>query len=357
LSIHIAVHLPGAPADHTLETAVDAGEILAIVGAEAADRTTFMRIVAGLSRTARGQIIVAGRQVLASQQRVDLPAHRRGIAYIPADCGLFRNMSVRDNLLFGARRRGIVVSRDRFADLSDSLGIAVAQSATVQNLDPSQALGIALGRALLSAPSAIVIAESMPVGPPIVSRRVLRGFRAHLKQQAVPCIVATASLACAASIADRVVTLDRGLALADTPIRSMNDRDLWYATSGEACAILDATVIAVDAAAGLATLGVGDLRLSAGAADFQVGEYAGLQIDARAIEIHDSIAGPEGRESWPRAIVLDCDQVTEAGAAIVRLAIAGHSLVAHLERSVAADHDLFPGKQVFLCITRLSFRA
>jgi molybdate transport system ATP-binding protein len=356
LSIDIAVYLPGAPDSHILETMVDAGEILAVLGAEAADRSAFLQVVAGLLRKANGQIVLAGRPVLASREGLDLPAHRRGIAYIPADCGLFRQLTVRDNLLFGARRRGIVVSRDRFAELSDSFGIAVAQNANVQSLGAAQALGIALARALLAEPKAIVLADSMPLGGPILSRHTLRNFRAHLKQQALPCIVATASLTVAANIADRVVTLDRGRALADTPIGAMNDRDLPYARSSEACAVLDATVIAIDTTAGLATLGVGELRLSAAAADFQVGEHVGLQIDASAVEIHDSLVGPDGSESWLRATILDCDQLSDAGLRIVRLAVAEYVLVAHMRTGAAKSGDLFPGKHVGLSISKLSFR-
>jgi branched-chain amino acid transport system ATP-binding protein len=78
---------------------VEAGEIVAIVGANGAGKTTIMRSISGLKRPACGQIWFEGK-------RIDhLPAHeivRRGIVQVPAGRMIFAPMTVQDNLKMGA---------------------------------------------------------------------------------------------------------------------------------------------------------------------------------------------------------------------------------------------------------------
>lgn len=82
---------------------VDAGEIVALVGANGAGKTTLLRTISGLVRPSAGTIRFAGADIAG------LPVHAivaRGLSHIPEGRGVLGSLSVRDNLRIGAYLRG-----------------------------------------------------------------------------------------------------------------------------------------------------------------------------------------------------------------------------------------------------------
>src|SRR3712207_1017942 len=82
--------------------AVEAGQVVAIVGANGAGKTTLLKAIAGLLPLAAGRVRFEGRDISAT------PAHRRvaaGIALSPEGRQVFPDQSVRDNLVLGAWSR------------------------------------------------------------------------------------------------------------------------------------------------------------------------------------------------------------------------------------------------------------
>jgi branched-chain amino acid transport system ATP-binding protein len=78
-------------------------EVVSVIGPNGAGKSTLVQAVAGLLRTVRGRIAVAGEDLAT------VPAHRvcdRGVAIVPEGRRVFAHMTVRDNLLLGAHRRG-----------------------------------------------------------------------------------------------------------------------------------------------------------------------------------------------------------------------------------------------------------
>jgi branched-chain amino acid transport system ATP-binding protein len=89
---------------------LDAGEVVAILGANGAGKTTLLNAVAGLIRPTSGAIRFAGSEV------VGLPAHRiveLGVAAVPENRRLFDPMSVMENLTLGAMPSGHVPTLPR----------------------------------------------------------------------------------------------------------------------------------------------------------------------------------------------------------------------------------------------------
>ena len=70
-----------------------------VFGASGAGKSTLLRIIAGLEPRFVGQIMVDGADWSTT------PAEQRRVGYVPQDLGLFEHLHVRDNLLFGAKRR------------------------------------------------------------------------------------------------------------------------------------------------------------------------------------------------------------------------------------------------------------
>ena len=78
---------------------VPQGSVLALLGPSGAGKTLVVETVLGLRRLERGRILMAGRDVTS------LPPEERGVSYLPQDVALFPHLSVRENMLFGARAR------------------------------------------------------------------------------------------------------------------------------------------------------------------------------------------------------------------------------------------------------------
>jgi len=186
---------------------VRAGEMVVIVGANGAGKTTMMRTIAGLLAPRAGAICFAGREITGR------PAHwiaRRGIALVPEGRMVFADQSVRDNLRLGAYgRRG----RDVEADIERAygrfpvLGRRARQPAGTLSGGEQQMLAIA--RALMRRPSLLLLDEpSLGLAPRLV-REVFDAL-ARLRADGLTLLVVEQLAEVALAVADRGYVLERG---------------------------------------------------------------------------------------------------------------------------------------------------
>jgi branched-chain amino acid transport system ATP-binding protein len=150
---------------------VDAGEMVALIGANGAGKTTTLRTISGLLAPASGSIHFEGIPVHG------LPAYdvvRAGITHLPEGRDLFPSLSVVENLRIGywARRRdkaGLQPALDRAMDLFPRLRERATQAAGTMSGGEQQMLGIA--RALMPAPRLVIVDElSLGLAPMIVEQ-------------------------------------------------------------------------------------------------------------------------------------------------------------------------------------------
>jgi branched-chain amino acid transport system ATP-binding protein len=150
---------------------VDAGEMVALVGANGAGKSTTLRTISGLLAPRRGSIHFEGRPIHG------LPAYdvvRCGITHLPEGRDLFASLSVVENLRMGywARRRdraGIAPALDRAMELFPRLRERANQTAGTMSGGEQQMLGIA--RALMASPRLVIVDElSLGLAPMIVEQ-------------------------------------------------------------------------------------------------------------------------------------------------------------------------------------------
>jgi branched-chain amino acid transport system ATP-binding protein len=147
---------------------VGEGEIVSLIGANGAGKTTVLRAVSGILAPRSGKILFKGRDIAG------IPPHkiaRLGVAHVPEGRGVFSNMSVRENLDLGAytRRpgRGVDESMDRVFSLFPRLAERTGQLAGTLSGGEQQML--AIGRALVANPSLMLLDEpSMGLSPLLV---------------------------------------------------------------------------------------------------------------------------------------------------------------------------------------------
>jgi branched-chain amino acid transport system ATP-binding protein len=184
------------------------GEIVALVGANGAGKSTFLKALSGLVPS-RGFI------GFDSQEITTVPAHRRvamGIAMVPEGRGIFANMTVVENLLLGAYR-----------NLRDRDGTAAQLQEVYREfprlLERSQQLGgtlsggeqqmLAIGRALMSRPRLMLLDEpSMGLAPTIVVRifKIVR----RIRELGTTVLLVEQNANAALKTADRAYVLETG---------------------------------------------------------------------------------------------------------------------------------------------------
>jgi len=155
---------------HGISLTVDEGEIVALIGANGAGKSTTMRAVSGLRPVASGKITFQGEDI--TKLRADLRVVR-GIAQSPEGRGIFPGMTVQENLNMGAytRRDAAAVQQDldRVFDLFPRLAERRRQAGGTLSGGEQQML--AVGRALMARPKLLLLDEpSMGLAPMLIQQ-------------------------------------------------------------------------------------------------------------------------------------------------------------------------------------------
>jgi branched-chain amino acid transport system ATP-binding protein len=155
---------------HGVSLQVDEGEIVALIGANGAGKSTTMRAISGLRPVASGSIRFNGEDI--TRMRADLRVVR-GVCQAPEGRGIFPGMTVLENLDMGAYTRrdraGIAADLDRVLNLFPRLAERAKQPGGTLSGGEQQML--AVGRALMSRPRLLLLDEpSMGLAPMLIQQ-------------------------------------------------------------------------------------------------------------------------------------------------------------------------------------------
>ena len=144
---------------HGISLEVAEGEIVSVLGANGAGKTTFLRAVSGVLDTWSGSVALAGDDLAG------MSVERRagaGLGHLPEGRGIFQNLTVRENLDLGTvlRRDGsaaVNADRERLLDIFPALAEKIRDQAS--SLSGGQQQMLALARAMLTRPKLLMIDE------------------------------------------------------------------------------------------------------------------------------------------------------------------------------------------------------
>jgi len=183
--------------------AVAPGEIYGLVGADGAGKTTLLQL-------AVGQLLPAGGAITTLDQPADSPGLRAQVAYMPQGFGLYRDLSVQENLDFFADLHGLtrIQARERIGDLLQRTGLNGFEDRRTNNLSGGMMQKLALACALVSQPRVMVLDEPT-TGVDPVSRRAFWRLLDGVRAEGVTILYATANMD-EAERCDRVGLLEQG---------------------------------------------------------------------------------------------------------------------------------------------------
>ena len=177
---NLSVHYGAIQALHGVSIAVEPGEIVTLIGANGAGKSTTLRAVSGLVKASGGTITFDGNKLAG------LAAHkilRLGMAQVPEGRGIFPNLTVDENLDLGAfarnNRADVEDDRQRVFTLFPRLKERLLQRAGTLSGGEQQML--AIGRALLARPRLLLLDEpSLGLAPQLVQTifRIIREINA-----------------------------------------------------------------------------------------------------------------------------------------------------------------------------------
>ncbi len=197
-----------------LDVAIDVapGELVALVGPNAAGKSTLLRAIAGLQPIDEGRITLDGEVLDDPATDSFVPANRRQIGIVFQDRFLFDHMSVVENVAFGLRSRGTRRGDARAAAQRwlDRLGVGNLADSRPAQLSGGQAQRVALARALAFEPRLLLLDEPFAALDVTTRVEVKRDVREHLATLDIPRVIVTHDPVEAITLADRIVVLEDG---------------------------------------------------------------------------------------------------------------------------------------------------
>jgi branched-chain amino acid transport system ATP-binding protein len=186
--------------------AVEAGQIVAVLGANGAGKTTTLRAISGTVRRS-GRITFDGKEL---GRRGPEAVAKLGVAHVPEGRGTFAELSVEENLKLGAYTRRGKVAADvrRMSEYFPWIGERLGQHAGTLSGGEQQML--ALARALMSRPRLLLLDEPSLGLAPLVTREIFRIVRELNEDDGVTVLVVEQNAAIALEVAARAYVLEVG---------------------------------------------------------------------------------------------------------------------------------------------------
>jgi branched-chain amino acid transport system ATP-binding protein len=211
----------GIKAVKGIDLKVEAGELVALIGANGAGKSTTLKTLAGLLRPASGQVIYAGEDIAGR------PVHsliRKGLALVPEGRGVFSRLSVEENLQMGAYSRDDTAAcaqdLQRVYRLFERLHERRAQKAGTLSGGEQQML--AIGRALMSRPKLLLLDEPSMGLSPIMVQKIFDTIE-QISAEGVTLLLVEQNAKLALEVSSRGYVMDSGAITLQDSARSLLD--------------------------------------------------------------------------------------------------------------------------------------
>ena len=205
---------------------VGAGEIIGMIGANGAGKSSVVRTISGLTALAGGSIAFEGLQLRRQ------PPHERvlmGVSLVPEGRGLFPQMSVEENLMMGGylldARPRVRANMERCYEIFPILRERRRQFAGTLSGGQQQMLAVAMG--LMSEPKLLILDEPSLGLAPIVTIHEIGRRLTELRKTGLSVLLIEQNAALASSVADRIYVMQTGrIRFHDAPERLLQNPEV-----------------------------------------------------------------------------------------------------------------------------------
>ncbi len=202
---------------------IQAGQIVALLGANGAGKTTLLKTISGVVNPTKGQVEFLGMQV---QRKDPDELVRLGLSHVPEGREVFPFLSVHDNLLLGGYTRP-------HSEIKASLDRAWHYFPKLRELDKSPAgllsggeqQMLAIARALMAQPRLILLDEPSLGLSPLLSKNVFAALKLICTEEKIPVLLVEQNASLALGIADHAYVLENGRVVSEGSASQMLAKD------------------------------------------------------------------------------------------------------------------------------------
>lgn len=200
------------------ELSLAKGESISIIGRNGVGKTTLLATIMGHTTLHSGTVTYDGANITG------MAAHKRaraGIGYVPQEREIFPSLSVRENLMVGARGSGWTEEAifSIFPNLESRLGNAGNE------LSGGEQQMLSIARALMGNPSILLMDEPSEGLAPVIVEELSRAMKKLSQESGISIILVEQNTRVALEFAERVVVMDRGKISYDGPCQPLRDDD------------------------------------------------------------------------------------------------------------------------------------
>jgi branched-chain amino acid transport system ATP-binding protein len=193
---------------------VGTGEVVTLLGANGAGKSTALRAISGLVRPAAGGVIYDGRDVTTSAPDAIVAA---GVGHVPEGREVFEDFTVLDNLLVGAHTVASAAVPDRLDRVFAVLPVLrERRRQTAGTLSGGEQQMLAIGRALMAGPRLLLLDEPSLGLAPMLAREIFRVI-AQINREGVTVLLVEQNARRALALAGRGYVLETGRVVAAGP--------------------------------------------------------------------------------------------------------------------------------------------
>jgi len=321
--------------------------ITVLFGHSGSGKTTLLRCIAGLQHAPQGFLTVNGTVWQDSDRGLFLPTHKRSLGYVFQEANLFPHLTVRDNLRYGLKRIKQNPGTVKMEQALELLGIAHLLERMPERLSGGERQRVAIARALALNPDILFMDEPL-ASLDFKRKQEIMPFLSRLHQQLdIPVLYVTHSQQEVTQLADTLVILDEGRALASGPLAETQSRfDVPLAQDREAATVFQATVAEHETGYHLTRVAFAGGSLSIPAVDAQVGAPLRVQIYARDVSITLEVPIATSILNMLPATITGIADGRDSQS-IVRLQVGDQALLSHISRKSVQMLGLQIGMAVY----------
>lgn len=187
---------------------LDDGEVLAIVGPSGGGKSTLLRLIAGLEKPSRGEMLLGGEVMIS--HRIFVSPEKRGIGMLFQDYALFPHLNVRKNIEFGISHIPSKDKKNRVQEVLKLVNLVGYEKRFPHELSGGQQQRIALARALAPQPKILLLDEPFSNLDTHLLENVREELFKIIREIGITTIMVTHNPDDAKTQADRIVSIVEG---------------------------------------------------------------------------------------------------------------------------------------------------
>jgi molybdate transport system ATP-binding protein len=331
--------------------------VVALFGRSGCGKSTLVNVIAGLLDADTGRVVLDGIVLLDTERRLRVSPERRRIGYVFQDARLFPHLNVAANLKYGASRaRGPrYVSLDNVVGLLD---LGALMDRRTHRLSGGERQRVAIGRALLSQPSLLLLDEPLASLDAARREEVLPYLETLRDQLAIPMVYVSHDFEEVLRLATYLVLMAHGRTIAQGGVAEMSlNQDLRSIIGADAVgAIVEGTVLGADPSSGLLRVKVGHGELKVQAEKSAVGAKLRVQLLARDL----IVATREPQNLSVRNIlagIVTAVTSDDADSDLIAIDIGGTVIMARVTKAATQELGLEAALPVWALVKSVSLRS